>query len=85
MQRYTNTNSDPDFAIGGVPDAPPCVHAKLLPCWDGVAPEHHGLEATATSFWCEACGTPFTPFEAARLRQMRRERAAAPNRQAHAA
>src|SRR5262245_22567929 len=80
MERsYSYSTAEREAAIGGVPDAPPCPHEKLLPCWDGVEPHQHGLESTATSFWCEACGTPFTPFEAAQLRRLHATAAARPH------
>src|SRR6476661_5794887 len=47
------------------PDAPECPHLFLRPCGpDGQEPPRASL---ATSYWCDACGTPFTLDEAEEL------------------
>ena len=59
--------------FGGRPDSPDCEHPALRPCWDET-PEH-GLAGFITSYWCDTCGTPFTPAEAEQVRLQRRRAA----------
>jgi hypothetical protein len=67
---------EPDFGrepvsirAGGIPDSPDCAHPTLRPCWEE-APE--GAVGLITSYWCDVCGTPFTPDEADEVRRARR-------------
>ena len=47
-----------------------CPHVTLVPHWDN--PEDMGHEDRATSFRCDACGSGFTPAEAASSAARRR-------------
>ena len=49
--------------LGGLPDSPACPHEELRPVWADRSTDTRG----ASGYWCEACGTPFTPTEAAIL------------------
>jgi hypothetical protein len=49
-----------------------CVHTSLSAAWDN--PEDMGVEAKASHFTCGACGSVFTPAEAAHLRETEAER-----------
>lgn len=51
--------------LGGYPDSPTCPHDELRPVW--------GRERARrpSGYWCEACGTPFTPTEAALVGALR--------------
>ena len=53
-------------------EAAPCLHTALGPRWDSA--EDMGDESKASSYTCSACGSSFTPAEAAQLRESEAER-----------
>jgi hypothetical protein len=64
------------FGRSAVAEAPEeereCVHTSLSAGWEN--PDDMGVEAKASHFTCGACGSVFTPLEAARLRATEAER-----------
>ena len=73
MRFFRKRQNAPASPRGPSDNAPAtCLHVGLAPQWADL--NDMGVEAKATSWRCAACGTSFTPEEAATLRENEAER-----------